>query len=55
MCGIAGICQIDATPLTEAGQWVKAMTDRMAHRGPDGEGQWEPRARVPGAQAAFHH
>ena len=35
MCGIAGICQIDATPLTpEAGQWVKAMTDRMAHRGP---------------------
>ena len=41
MCGIAGICQIDATPLTpEAGQWVKAMTDRMAHRGPDGEGQW---------------
>ena len=24
----------------EAGQWVKAMTDRMSHRGPDGEGQW---------------
>ena len=41
MCGIAGICQIDSTPLApEAGQWVKAMTDRMAHRGPDGEGQW---------------
>ncbi len=41
MCGIAGICQIDATPLTpDAGQWVKAMTDRMSHRGPDGEGQW---------------
>lgn len=41
MCGIAGICQIDASPLTpEAGQWVKAMTDRMSHRGPDGEGQW---------------
>lgn len=41
MCGIAGICQIDATPLApEAGQWVKAMTDRMAHRGPDGEGLW---------------
>jgi len=41
MCGIAGICQLDASPLTpEAGQWVKAMTDRMAHRGPDGEGQW---------------
>lgn len=41
MCGIAGICQLDASPLSpEAGQWVKAMTDRMAHRGPDGEGQW---------------
>lgn len=41
MCGIAGICQVDASPLTpEAGQWVKAMTDRMSHRGPDGEGQW---------------
>ena len=41
MCGIAGICQVDATPLTpEAGQWVKAMTDRMAHRGPDSGGQW---------------
>lgn len=41
MCGIAGICQLDASPLTpEAGQWVKAMTDRMSHRGPDGEGQW---------------
>ncbi|MCB6541222.1 Asparagine synthetase [uncultured Desulfovibrio sp.] len=41
MCGIAGTCQVDASPLTpEAGQWVKAMTDRMSHRGPDGEGQW---------------
>lgn len=41
MCGIAGICQVDASPLTpEAGQWVKGMTDRMSHRGPDGEGQW---------------
>lgn len=41
MCGIAGICQVDASLLTpEAGQWVKAMTDRMSHRGPDGEGQW---------------
>ena len=41
MCGIAGICQVDGSPLTpEAGQWVKAMTDRMSHRGPDGEGQW---------------
>lgn len=41
MCGIAGICRLDASPLDpQALQWVKAMTDRIAHRGPDGEGQW---------------
>ncbi|MDD4700695.1 MAG: asparagine synthase (glutamine-hydrolyzing) [Desulfovibrio sp.] len=41
MCGIAGICQLGASPLDpEALHWVKAMTDRIAHRGPDGEGQW---------------
>ncbi|SCM72046.1 asparagine synthase (glutamine-hydrolyzing) [Desulfovibrio sp. 86] len=41
MCGIAGICQLDASPLDPQAQyWVKAMTDCIAHRGPDGEGQW---------------
>lgn len=41
MCGIAGICQLDASPLDpQAKYWVKVMTDCIAHRGPDGEGQW---------------
>lgn len=41
MCGIAGLCQTDGGPLPpEADQWVRAMTDRMAHRGPDGSGLW---------------
>ena len=41
MCGIAGICQLESSPLDpQALHWVKAMTDRIAHRGPDGEGQW---------------
>ena len=41
MCGIAGICQLDASPLDPQAQyWVKTMTDCIAHRGPDGEGQW---------------
>ncbi|WP_297670359.1 asparagine synthase (glutamine-hydrolyzing) [uncultured Desulfovibrio sp.] len=41
MCGIAGICRMDGASLApEAGPQVRAMTDRMAHRGPDGEGLW---------------
>ena len=41
MCGIAGLCQTDGSPLPqEAGPWVRAMTDRLAHRGPDGSGLW---------------
>lgn len=41
MCGIAGILRLDGQPLApEALVAVKAMTDHMAHRGPDGENQW---------------
>ncbi len=41
MCGIAGICRLDNTPLTPSStRWVIAMTDRMVHRGPDGQGVW---------------
>ena len=41
MCGIAGICRVDgATLAPEAAIRVKAMTDCLAHRGPDGEGLW---------------
>ncbi len=38
MCGIAGYLQLDGKPASEI--IVKKMTDRIAHRGPDGEGQW---------------
>ena len=41
MCGIAGVVGLDGGYLPpEAGSWVKAMTDRMTYRGPDGEGIW---------------
>lgn len=36
MCGIAGIFNLDDTPI--AHQTIKAMANKMAHRGPDGEG-----------------
>ncbi len=39
MCGIAGILGLDGAAPVAAGI-LKAMADSMAHRGPDGEGQW---------------
>ena len=42
MCGIAGICRLGGETLSpEAGIRVKAMTDCLTHRGPDGEGLWQ--------------
>jgi asparagine synthase (glutamine-hydrolysing) len=38
MCGIAGIVNVSGTPVS-AGV-LRAMTDIVRHRGPDGEGQW---------------
>jgi len=38
MCGIAGIFNLDGAPVGEA--LLAPMTDAIAHRGPDGEGQW---------------
>lgn len=38
MCGIAGIISLNKNEVTH--QRLKAMTDIIAHRGPDGEGQW---------------
>lgn len=38
MCGIAGIFNLDGAPV--AHRAIKAMTDILAHRGPDGEGQY---------------
>ena len=38
MCGIAGLIAADPSALSNVR--LKQMTDRIAHRGPDGEGQW---------------
>jgi asparagine synthase (glutamine-hydrolysing) len=38
MCGIAGVINFDGMPVPPP--VLKNMTDAIAHRGPDGEGQW---------------
>ena len=38
MCGIAGLLHLDKQPVSTV--TLKKMTDIIAHRGPDGEGQW---------------
>lgn len=38
MCGVAGILNLDGSPVSP--QTLRSMTDAIAHRGPDGEGQW---------------
>ena len=38
MCGITGLVKLDGEPVSPA--ILKAMTDAIAHRGPDGEGHW---------------
>ncbi len=38
MCGITGMFHLDGSPASKT--VLKQMTDAIAHRGPDGEGQW---------------
>lgn len=38
MCGITGIIHLDGSPVSP--RVLQRMTDAIAHRGPDGEGQW---------------
>ena len=38
MCGIAGLINLDGAPASAT--LLQRMTDAIAHRGPDGEGQW---------------
>jgi len=38
MCGIAGLINFDGAPVSSI--ILKKMTDAVAHRGPDGEGEW---------------
>lgn len=49
MCGIAGILSLAERPVSEPR--LRAMTDIIAHRGPDGFGQW----LNPSATAALGH
>ncbi|WP_416897828.1 MAG: asparagine synthase (glutamine-hydrolyzing) [Minwuia sp.] len=38
MCGLAGLINLDGAPVSPVK--LEAMTDAIAHRGPDGEGHW---------------
>jgi asparagine synthase (glutamine-hydrolysing) len=38
MCGITGVVHLDGAPVSPV--VLRRMTDAIAHRGPDGEGQW---------------
>ena len=38
MCGICGIFNLDGEPIPH--RYIKSMTDALAHRGPDDEGQY---------------
>ncbi|MGF6311235.1 asparagine synthase (glutamine-hydrolyzing) [Bradyrhizobium sp. i1.8.4] len=42
MCGVAGILNLDGRPVSP--HVLRAMTQAIAHRGPDGEGQWIDRS-----------
>src|SRR5580700_7220651 len=49
MCGLAGIISTDQSMISAV--LLKKMTDRIAHRGPDGEGFWIS----PGHNAGLGH
>lgn len=40
MCGIAGVISLSADPVERMEQRLDVMGRLLAHRGPDGEGQW---------------
>jgi len=41
MCGIAGYITLNSAPLVNAEGALAAMSNLIAHRGPDGQGQWQ--------------
>ena len=56
MCGIAGIVTTDDTQSAEfLSARVKAMTDRIVHRGPDGEGLTQAMPCASGGHAVLGH
>ena len=40
MCGIAGFVDMRGEPVLEAGATLSVMGRLLAHRGPDGSGEW---------------
>jgi asparagine synthase (glutamine-hydrolysing) len=42
MCGIAGFVSLTAAPYVQAIGALRAMSSLIAHRGPDGDGEWLP-------------
>lgn len=47
MCGIVGIIALDRAPIPRLQQNLQAMGQLVAHRGPNGHGQWEhPSGRI---------
>src|SRR5579883_2541037 len=51
MCGICGFVATSTRPREALGDIARAMSDALAHRGPDGEGVWSDE----GAGIAFGH
>ncbi|MDO9414073.1 MAG: asparagine synthase (glutamine-hydrolyzing) [Pseudolabrys sp.] len=51
MCGIAGFLSVTAKPLRHSTGVLRAMSSLIAHRGPDGHGQWVS----PDVRAGFVH
>ncbi len=41
MCGIAGIISMSRAPVKTLSSCLQTMTSLIAHRGPDGEGEWQ--------------
>jgi len=41
MCGIAGFVSLGTDPYARAASALRAMSSLIAHRGPDGEGEWK--------------
>lgn len=40
MCGLAGVIDLNNHPLPNLGRKLAVMSELIAHRGPDGEGEW---------------
>ena len=51
MCGIAGFAVLSGKPAADPGRLLRVMGDLIAHRGPDGAGEWI----APGDRAGLAH